>query len=183
MKNCMGCKYAEWDKTKSGRLHPNGEGKCLFEFKIPTLPACKYFVGCGPTVCGGFNSRAHAGRDMVKGIVSPAEKFQLTRPRGARRVQAEKDAELEVSTHAPTRGATSSIMTYSLARWEQDALDNGPCADPGPDPIFWRDKAGNVRDFETGRILKPEVADGLRWKKIRDFRKKDFSLLEVAYEI
>ena len=57
MKNCMGCKYAEWYKTKSGRLHPNGEGKCLFEFKIPTLPACKYFVGGSPCICGGVIER------------------------------------------------------------------------------------------------------------------------------
>lgn len=26
MKNCINCKYAEWSRTESGRLHPSGDG-------------------------------------------------------------------------------------------------------------------------------------------------------------
>ena len=44
MKNCNGCKYASWDKTKNGRLHPSGYGKCLFGFKIPPLPASWFYI-------------------------------------------------------------------------------------------------------------------------------------------
>jgi transcriptional regulator NrdR family protein len=28
MKNCTECVHANWLRTKSGRLHPSGEGKC-----------------------------------------------------------------------------------------------------------------------------------------------------------
>jgi hypothetical protein len=40
MKTCVGCKYAKWDRTKSGRLHPSGLGECLYEFKLPKIPVC-----------------------------------------------------------------------------------------------------------------------------------------------
>ena len=44
MKNCTKCKYAEWEKTKNGRLHPNGEGRCNFKIKLPKLPPCMFWV-------------------------------------------------------------------------------------------------------------------------------------------
>lgn len=36
MKNCNNCKYADWKKTVAGKLHPSGEGKCLYPYKVPT---------------------------------------------------------------------------------------------------------------------------------------------------
>jgi len=45
MKNCKDCKYAEWDKTTTGRLHPSGDGKCTYPFKVPKLPAAMYWIG------------------------------------------------------------------------------------------------------------------------------------------
>ena len=58
MKNCMGCKYAEWNKTKSGRLHPNGEGRCKVEIKIPPLPESMHWSGWGaPYPSGGHIER------------------------------------------------------------------------------------------------------------------------------
>jgi len=45
MKNCTGCKYAKWDITKSGRLHPSGKGACQYKFKIPVLPECLFWLG------------------------------------------------------------------------------------------------------------------------------------------
>lgn len=39
MKTCKGCKYADWRKTKAGKLHPTGDGKCAYEYKVPQLPA------------------------------------------------------------------------------------------------------------------------------------------------
>jgi hypothetical protein len=35
---CVGCKYATWSKTASGRRHPSGSGRCLYEFPETPLP-------------------------------------------------------------------------------------------------------------------------------------------------
>ena len=59
---------------------------------------------------GGFNPRAHAGRD-IRLKVSKRHKtlFQSTRPRGARLARRQRGADSrQVSIHAPTRGATWS---------------------------------------------------------------------------
>jgi hypothetical protein len=32
---CANCKFAEWDKTASGRLHPSGGGLCKWTVSIP----------------------------------------------------------------------------------------------------------------------------------------------------
>jgi len=53
-----------------------------------------------------FNSRAHAGRDLVMCTAIPSPGFQFTRPRGARRRPGPRRAGRHVSIHAPTRGAT-----------------------------------------------------------------------------
>lgn len=54
--NCLNCALADWTLTKSARLHPSGEGKCKFVFKMPELPKSLYFVG-GIQVGGGFINR------------------------------------------------------------------------------------------------------------------------------
>lgn len=56
MKNCNGCKFAEWKKTDAGRLHPSGDGKCAYEYKMPALPACMYWVST-QCPCGGYINR------------------------------------------------------------------------------------------------------------------------------
>ena len=80
-----------------------------------------------------FNSRAHGGRDKVRTASAHLSEFQFTRPRGARRPspkvsrrqrsfnsrahggrdKAKKEGELidSVSIHAPTGGATITILT------------------------------------------------------------------------
>ena len=63
MKTCMGCKHAQWKKTSNGRLHPSGDGQCLFEYKIPPLPASRYIVGGMPIVSGGSIERKGAYKD------------------------------------------------------------------------------------------------------------------------
>lgn len=36
---CVGCKFAEWDRTPSGRLDPSGNGKCGYLVGVvPKLP-------------------------------------------------------------------------------------------------------------------------------------------------
>ena len=59
MKTCLGCKYAEWNRTKTGALHPSGDGRCTFPWKMPPLPASMYFVGWmdGDTPSGGCINR------------------------------------------------------------------------------------------------------------------------------
>jgi hypothetical protein len=35
---CQSCKHAEWDRTSNGRRHPNGNGKCGYQFPDGPLP-------------------------------------------------------------------------------------------------------------------------------------------------
>jgi hypothetical protein len=58
LKNCTGCSYAKWDRTKTGRLSPNGGGECTVKIKIPPLPACMYWFGRqAPKPHGGYINR------------------------------------------------------------------------------------------------------------------------------
>jgi hypothetical protein len=62
MKTCNGCKYADWARTKSGRLHPSGSGWCRYEYKVPELPASMYFMST-PSPCGGHIERKKVFKD------------------------------------------------------------------------------------------------------------------------
>ena len=58
MKNCTECKYAAWRVTAIGRLHPSGDGRCKYPFKIPELPKAFYWLYVGPPEpCGGAINR------------------------------------------------------------------------------------------------------------------------------
>lgn len=59
MKNCTGCKWASWDRTAAGRLHPSGEGYCMFPVKQipPPLPASMHWFGAPWRVAGGLINR------------------------------------------------------------------------------------------------------------------------------
>ena len=57
MKNCTGCKFAKWNKTDAGRLHPSGNGQCVYEYKIPALPASMYWIGYHSPLGGFINRR------------------------------------------------------------------------------------------------------------------------------
>jgi len=65
---CVGCIYAEWERTKSGRLHPSGDGLCRYfkehqlDYRIPAA----FFWPCLPTLVphgGRINRRAKDGVD------------------------------------------------------------------------------------------------------------------------
>lgn len=68
MKSCDACKWAEWKRTKTGRLHPDKTGKCTYPVKpLPTLPNCMYW-GIGdparkPSPYGGWIVRGHEYSD------------------------------------------------------------------------------------------------------------------------
>ncbi len=54
MKDCTHCKHANWERTKTGALHPSGAGMCTYEVKIPPLPASKHWIGMlTPAALGG----------------------------------------------------------------------------------------------------------------------------------
>jgi hypothetical protein len=58
MKNCLHCKHADWKRTKAGKLHPSGEGRCKYPWKMPKLPASMYWIGqSAPEPFGGRISR------------------------------------------------------------------------------------------------------------------------------
>ena len=35
---CVGCWFAEWNRTKSGKLHPTKTGRCHWRPKIEPMP-------------------------------------------------------------------------------------------------------------------------------------------------
>lgn len=53
MKNCTHCKYAEWQRTAAGKLHPSGDGKCEYPWKMPPLPQSMYWIGRNPPTPNG----------------------------------------------------------------------------------------------------------------------------------
>ena len=57
MKSCKGCKYAKWERTNAGRLHPSGDGVCTYKVKLPTLPASRSWLGGAPVSLGGSIER------------------------------------------------------------------------------------------------------------------------------
>ena len=54
MKDCTKCKYAEWDRTVAGKLHPAGTGKCTYPYKVPKLPESMYWLRGAPIPSGGY---------------------------------------------------------------------------------------------------------------------------------
>ncbi len=57
MKNCTGCRYAEWLTTKAGRLHPSGNGHCKYPYKVPELPAAFHWLSDSVLPYGGDINR------------------------------------------------------------------------------------------------------------------------------
>ena len=58
MTDCKLCKHAKWKKAASGSLHPSGDGQCMYEVKIPDIPASKWWSGhMIPSTTLGFISR------------------------------------------------------------------------------------------------------------------------------
>jgi hypothetical protein len=38
LSRCATCRHAEWKKTANGRRHPEGSGKCAFQFAETPVP-------------------------------------------------------------------------------------------------------------------------------------------------
>lgn len=41
--SCVDCRYAEWKRTAAGRLHPSGEGRCVYTWESIVLPVCYHW--------------------------------------------------------------------------------------------------------------------------------------------
>lgn len=55
---CERCRFADWKKTATGRLHPDKSGRCTFEWVPPPLPASFYWSGFSALrPSGGFIER------------------------------------------------------------------------------------------------------------------------------
>lgn len=57
MKTCNGCKYAKWDRTKTGRLSPTGDGVCTVVVAPKPLPNAFYYISGPDPICGGSINR------------------------------------------------------------------------------------------------------------------------------
>lgn len=57
MKSCIGCAHAEWQLTRTGRLHPSGYGECEYPYTVPPLPQAFYWLNRPSGPCGGRISR------------------------------------------------------------------------------------------------------------------------------
>lgn len=45
MSNCKECHFAVWRKTKTGKLHPSGEGKCTCKpWEKWQIPVAYYYI-------------------------------------------------------------------------------------------------------------------------------------------
>lgn len=53
---CKDCKFADWDRTKAGRMHPSGLGRCTYTWVAPPLPKVMYFT-TKPHPVGGLLDR------------------------------------------------------------------------------------------------------------------------------
>lgn len=58
---CTECKFANWKKTKAGRLSPTGVGCCNWEKTFRVAASLVPFSDHGSEFCGGWISRKRGG--------------------------------------------------------------------------------------------------------------------------
>ena len=113
----------------------------LVSIHAPARGATRWYTKA-PARRDSFNPRARKGRDdwMVSDVAAWFQ-FQSTRPQGARpRGDAEIRVAVDVSIHAPARGATNSIRTCRLS-----SCSFNPRARKGRDPVGLRRGQGRPR--------------------------------------
>lgn len=54
---CVDCKLAHWEKTKTGRLHPSGDGKCQWTMPAVRLPVSMWLSHSNKPSGGHINRR------------------------------------------------------------------------------------------------------------------------------
>lgn len=60
-KTCLNCALAKWDRTATGRLHPSGNGRCLWVMDKIAIPRAFYWLSSSqdyfPWPSGGWINR------------------------------------------------------------------------------------------------------------------------------
>lgn len=62
-RSCLNCAFASWSRTKTGRLHPAGDGRCTWKMPEITLPKSMYWLFNEPNPCGGYIERSSPHTD------------------------------------------------------------------------------------------------------------------------
>lgn len=60
MSKCNDCAFAAWERTRAGKLHPSGDGRCVFPHRTPPIPAAYcwgYYDKPAPRPVGGWINR------------------------------------------------------------------------------------------------------------------------------
>jgi len=96
-----------------------------YRFQFTRPRGARHAVGFVKVPPGGFNSRAHAGRDRDGSNPRLEGSFQFTRPRGARLGDGPGAGPGRVSIHAPTRGATYGLRHCATSRQFQFTRPRG----------------------------------------------------------
>jgi len=73
MVDCRECVHAKWKKKANGHLHPDGDGRCTYPWKMPILPAAMYWPSfhSEPKPSGGY-----INRHMDMTVLRPCEYFE-----------------------------------------------------------------------------------------------------------
>ena len=64
--DCTTCQHADWQRTKTGRLHPSGTGECLWDdWKEWKLPKAFWYISSKQNVRpgGGYINRRNPFTD------------------------------------------------------------------------------------------------------------------------
>lgn len=79
MADCKDCKFASWQRTTTGRLHPSGDGRCTWQgWTEWKMAAAFYYIGCRdmrsvPTPDGGHINRKTPIKASECQVFQPAE--------------------------------------------------------------------------------------------------------------
>lgn len=65
MSECFGCKWAVWDRTTNGRLHPNKAGRCMWALPLTTAFPMVLLQGWGSPAIRALQEPA--GRYIERG--------------------------------------------------------------------------------------------------------------------
>lgn len=76
---CEGCVFAKWNRTNSGKLHPDGSGRCQYVVEPRVIPASMYFLGIDGPPLGGHIIRKSVGFSK---IITECPTFRRPSPNG-----------------------------------------------------------------------------------------------------
>jgi hypothetical protein len=61
--DCLSCRFALWRRTSTGRLHPSGDGRCMWKgWRDWKIPGCMYYAWSGATQLAPKPDGGHINR-------------------------------------------------------------------------------------------------------------------------